>query len=102
MARNADVGDGTSFSTKQMVTLLSTAIALSGGGAWWTASASDAVQDEQIEQIDEAVKDLREDLTETRDAVIVMGPQVEAIEDDMSEIKADMKEILKHVAENGH
>ncbi len=94
-----DAGDGTTFSMRQMVMMLTAAIALSGGGAVGLVSASDAVQNEKIQRVEEAVKNLRSDLTETRDAVIVMVPQIENIEDDVSEIRRDLKEILKAVAE---
>lgn len=92
-----NVGDGTTFSMKQMVMILSAGIALSGGGAAWTVSASDAVQDEKIERVQEAVKELRKDLKETRDTVLVMGPQVEGIEEDVSDMMDDIKDILKAV-----
>jgi hypothetical protein len=104
----ADVGDGMTFSMKQVLSISGICIAVAGSGGALSVRADDAEQNEklavhssEISVLKESASDLREDLTETRDAVIVMGPQVEAIEEDVTDIKRDIKEILRAVAEGG-
>jgi|TARA_Y100000296_G_C5119328_1_gene229515 hypothetical protein len=83
------------FTLKQVLCIVTVAIAASGGGAAYTVSASDAVQDSRIEAVEKAVDRLKVETSETHDSVLVVGAQTEHIAEDVAELKDDTKDIQR-------
>jgi len=107
MSDMKNVGDGTTFSMRQMIAMLSAATVLSGGGAAITVSANDAeqnekiaVQDTRLVTVELSVTELKKTQTEVRDIVITMKPQVDSIKKDVDLIREDMKKVLEGLAQD--
>lgn len=66
-------------------------------GSAYAVSAADAVQDAKITHIEIEIAKIDAKLSQTRDIVIVMQPQVEEIKRDVSKIDETLRTILEHV-----
>ena len=77
---DADVGDGRTFSMRQMVLMLTAATALSGGGAAFTVTASDTIQNNRIETVEDQVTAVQIETKKTTREVVIVQEQVKALE----------------------
>ena len=103
-----NVGDGRTFSMKQMIAIVAAVGSISGLGGAATMAKADADQnqaivlhDHRITQIETVVKEMRTTQQETRDAVLLMEPNIDGIESDVKEIQQDLKTILQHLNDEG-
>ena len=87
-----------SVSMGQLMVLMVTVGATSGLGGAYTVSAQDAVQDAKIERVEVTLDKVSRKMEDMHDSIIVLKPQLSHMDNDMAQIKADLKEILDHIA----
>ncbi len=81
------------FTMRQMISLLGAVTVMSGGGAALTVSASDAVQDAKIENLEDHLARVVDETKETTKAVVEVSAKVEAVGARVDDIKGDIGEL---------
>lgn len=86
-------------STRQIASILTLLTIVSGGGgaltAWGTDELKNQAQDARIAAVEEKVEKNLDDIAQLKPAVTCTETKVDGIEDDVAEIKEDVKKIVE-------